>query len=125
RTLIYSTALPPALAASAREALAISRTERWRRERLFELVARFREGAERLGVPVTGVEGPIQPIILGDCAQTAAVSAALMSRGMLVAGVRPPTVPEGTARLRISISAAHKEAHIDRLVGELAVLLCA
>ena len=125
RTLIYSTAMPPALAASAREALAILRTERWRRERLFELVARFREGAERLGVPVRGVEGPIQPIILGDCARTAAVSAALMSRGILVAGVRPPTVPEGTARLRISISAAHKEAHIDRLVDELAVLLCA
>ncbi|MGH8657171.1 MAG: 8-amino-7-oxononanoate synthase [Gammaproteobacteria bacterium] len=124
RTLIYSTAMPPALAASVREALSILRTEQWRRERLFELVARFREGAERLGVPVTGVEGPIQPIILRDCARTAAVSGALMARGILVAGVRPPTVPEGTARLRISISAAHKEAHIDRLVDELALLLC-
>ncbi|MGH8609694.1 MAG: 8-amino-7-oxononanoate synthase [Gammaproteobacteria bacterium] len=125
RTLIYCTAMPPALAASAREALAILRTEHWRRERLFELVARFREGAQRLGVPLMGVEGPIQPILLGDCAGTAAASAALMSRGIQVAGVRPPTVPEGTARLRISISAAHKETHIDRLVDELALLLCA
>lgn len=124
RTLIYSTAMPPALAVSASEALRVVKTEHWRRERLFALVRRFREGAQKLGIPLLPVGGPIQPILLGDCARALEISGALMSRGIFACAVRPPTVPEGTARLRININASHTEAHIDRLLDALASLLC-
>ena len=123
RSYIYTTATPPALAEATRAALRLVQSEGWRRERLIELVARFRAGAEQLGLPLTQSTTPIQPLIVGDAARALQLSQALNERGILISAIRPPTVPEGTARLRITLSAAHSEAQIDRLLGALAEVL--
>jgi 8-amino-7-oxononanoate synthase len=86
---------------------------------LTELVARFRAGAEQLGLPLTQSTTPIQPLIVGYAARAVQLSQALNERGILISAIRPPTVPEGTARLRITLSAAHSEAQVDRLLGTL------
>ena len=126
RSWVFSTAPPPALAAAARRALEILQAEPERRARLAANVRRFREGAAQLGIPAgTGdgaapVETPIQPLVLGDERRALALSARLMERGYWVAAIRPPTVPPGTARLRITLSAAHGSAQIDGLLEALA-----
>jgi 8-amino-7-oxononanoate synthase len=122
RTYVYTTALPPAVAAATRAALAIARTEPWRRERLAAHVARFRAGARTLGLTLLDSLTPIQPVICGEPAAALAASDALRGRGILVAAIRPPTVPAGSARLRITFSAAHDEADVDRLLEALASL---
>jgi 8-amino-7-oxononanoate synthase len=119
RTYIYTTALPPALAEATCESLRLVREEAWRRDHLRFLVARFREGAAELGLQLAESETPIQPLIVGRAGPTLAASEALRERGILVTAIRPPTVPEGTARLRITLSAAHREEHVDRLVDAL------
>jgi 8-amino-7-oxononanoate synthase len=119
RTYIYTTATPPALAEAARAALALSIREGWRRERLAVLVARFRAGAAELGLALLPSATPIQPIVVGDAAVALAASAALRDAGLLVIAIRPPTVPEGSARLRVTLSAAHTEAQVDRLLAAL------
>ena len=119
RSYIYTTATPPALAEATRAALRLVQSEGWRRERLNELVVRFRAGAEQLGLPLTQSTTPIQPLIVGDAARAVQLSQALNERGILISAIRPPTVPEGTARLRITLSAAHSEAQVDRLLGDL------
>ncbi|MGH8124335.1 MAG: 8-amino-7-oxononanoate synthase [Rhodanobacteraceae bacterium] len=120
RTFVYTTALPPALAAAACAAVCIARTEDWRREKLRTLIARFRAGAAQLDLPLMASPSAIQPIVLGDAARTVAVSRALEAGGLLVTAIRPPTVPAGKARLRITLSAAHEEADVDRLLDALA-----
>ena len=120
RTYIYTTASPPALAEAARAALALSIHEGWRRERLTVLIARFRAGAAELGLPLLPSATPIQPLRIGDAAAALAASAALRAEGLWVTAIRPPTVPEGGARLRITLSAAHSEAQVDRLLDALA-----
>jgi len=120
RTYIFTTASPPALAAATRAALAIVRTEHWRRERLRELVVRFRRGAEQLGLPLVPSQTPIQPLLVGDPERALAMSQALLARGLLVTAIRPPSVPVGESRLRITFSAAHEDAHVDRLLAALA-----
>jgi 8-amino-7-oxononanoate synthase len=107
RTYIYTTATPPILAAVLRESLNILRTEDWRRERLAELVIAFRQALERHAPKLIESRTAIQPLVLGEANQAVAVSRALKARGFVVPAVRPPTVPAGTARLRISLSAAH------------------
>ncbi|MFO7563134.1 MAG: aminotransferase class I/II-fold pyridoxal phosphate-dependent enzyme [Enhygromyxa sp.] len=119
RSYIYTTALPPAVAEATRESLRIIREEGWRREHLQSLVARFRAGAERLGLDLIPSSTPIQPLLVGGAGPALAISEALRERGVLVGAIRPPTVPEGTARLRITLSAAHSEAHVDRLLEAL------
>ncbi|WP_092993273.1 8-amino-7-oxononanoate synthase [Thiohalomonas denitrificans] len=119
RSYIYTTALPPAVAEATRESLRIVREEGWRREHLQSLVARFRAGAERLGLDLMPSSTPIQPLLVGGAGPALAISDALRERGLLVGAIRPPTVPEGTARLRITLSAAHSEAHVDRLLEVL------
>ena len=89
---------------------------------LRRLVERFRAGAASIGLPLTGSPTPIQPIVLGDAARALGWSAALESQGLLVAAIRPPTVPQGSARLRVTLSAAHGEAQVDRLLDALAAL---
>jgi 8-amino-7-oxononanoate synthase len=123
RSWVFSTAPPPALAAAAREALRIQRDEPGRRARLFESIARFRSGAAQLGIPVGDSATPIQPIVLGDERRVLAASAALLARGFWVAAIRPPTVPKGTARLRVTLSAAHESAQVDALLEALAAAL--
>ena len=120
RPYIYTTALPPALAAASLAAVRLARRDHWRREKLAALVQRFREGAQRRGLPLQPSDTPIQPLHCGDEARALAMAASLERMGCWVAAIRPPTVPEGGARLRITLSAAHAEADIDRLLDALA-----
>jgi 8-amino-7-oxononanoate synthase len=119
RSYIYTTALPPALAEATLTAVALVRDEHWRRERLRQLVARFRAGADALGLPLMPSTTPIQPLLAGEAARALAWSRALEADGVLVTAIRPPTVPRGSARLRITLSAAHEEADVDRLLDLL------
>ncbi len=122
RTYIYTTALPPAVAEAARASLQIVRSEEWRRERLQSLVDRFVEQATQMGLSLTGARTPIQPVILGSPEAAVAASRTLRAQGILVPAIRPPTVAPGTSRLRITFSAAHEPAHVDRLLQALAPL---
>lgn len=119
RHYIYSTAPPPALAVATLESLAIAREEGWRREHLVALIQRFRAGCARLPFRLLPSSTPIQPLIVGESADALVLSAALEQRGVLVTPIRPPTVPAGTARLRITLSAAHTTADVDRLLSAL------
>jgi 8-amino-7-oxononanoate synthase len=121
RTFVYTTAMPPALAAATCEAVHIARREDWRREKLRALIARFRSGAMELGLPLADSVTAIQPIVLGDAARTVAASISLEGRGFLVTAIRPPTVPAGSARLRVTLSAAHEEQDVDRLLDALSL----
>lgn len=120
RTYIYTTALPPAVAAATRASLRLVSAESWRREHMRNLIARFRAGVEALGIPLLPSTTPIQPVPIGDPARTLAIATRLREAGFLVGGIRPPTVPPGTARLRIALSAAHTETQIDALLSALA-----
>jgi 8-amino-7-oxononanoate synthase len=119
RSYIYTTALPPAVAEATRVSLAVVRREPWRRDHLRDLVARFRRGASELGLALMPSETPIQPLVLGSAERALTWSRALEARGILVTAIRPPTVPEGSARLRITFSAAHSEADVDSLLAAL------
>ncbi len=119
RSYIYTTALPPAVAEAARAALQLIREEGWRRERLRALVTRFRTGAGELGLPLLPSETPVQPLMVGETERVLRMGEALRGRGFLVGVIRPPTVPRGAARLRITLSAAHTESDIDRLLDAL------
>lgn len=123
RSYIYTTALPPAVAAATRESLRLADTESWRRERVLAHVERFRAAALASGLTLTPSSTPIQPIILGSAARALAASDALWTRGIWVAAIRPPTVPDGSARLRVTLSAAHRDADVERLVETLAAVL--
>jgi 8-amino-7-oxononanoate synthase len=120
RTAIFTTAMPPALAAAMRVGLRVLREDVLRRTHLHALIARFRAGAQQLGLPVADSRTPIQPLIVGDETRALALSAALQAQGFLVSAIRPPTVPAGTSRLRITLSAAHSEAQVDALLEALA-----
>jgi 8-amino-7-oxononanoate synthase len=103
-----------------RAALALLREEAWRRAKLASLVARFRRAATGAGLPLLESYTPIQPVLLGDNASALRASRALEANGFLVAAIRPPTVPEGQARLRVTLTALHSEAQVDMLVRTLA-----
>jgi 8-amino-7-oxononanoate synthase len=122
RSYVYTTAPPPAVAQATRASLRIARQESWRRERLSQLVSRFREEAMTLGLPLMDSETPIQPILAGSTEQALVWSRQLEEQGILVSAIRPPTVPDGSARLRITFSANHTERHLDRLLAALAKL---
>jgi 8-amino-7-oxononanoate synthase len=122
RTYIYTTALPPAVAEATRASLKIVQMETWRRKHLFGLVEHFVNGARNLGLRLADSQTPIQPVIFGDAEQALAASEYLRDQGILVAAIRPPTVPRDTARLRITFSAAHEIAHVDRLLDALSRL---
>ncbi len=119
RTYIYTTALPPAVAAATRQALKKLRLENWRREHLHSLVACFRDGARRRGLPVSDSSTPIQPLLLGSEGKALAASRRLAEFGYRVTAIRPPTVPVGTSRLRITLSAAHSEVEVEGLLAAL------
>ncbi|HHM05311.1 MAG TPA: 8-amino-7-oxononanoate synthase [Gammaproteobacteria bacterium] len=122
RSYIYTTALPPALAHATLASLRLAREEQWRRDRLAALVARFRAGAGQLGLELLPSATPIQGMVAGTAARVLAWSAALRDRGVYVSAIRPPTVPEGGARLRITFSARHTVEQVDRLLAALASL---
>jgi 8-amino-7-oxononanoate synthase len=119
RTWIYTTATPAAVAVATRAALQRVVEDEWRRLHLRELVTRFRAGATQLGLALADSPTPIQPLIVGDSGRAMRLSQALRGEGVLITAIRPPTVPEGTARLRITFSAAHTEAQVDRLLAAL------
>lgn len=122
RTYIYTTAVPPAVAAAARTALRIMRRQAWRREKLRANIARFRDGASALGLQLPAFMTPIQPLPVGDAHRAIQASEALIAAGFRVAAIRPPTVPAGGARLRVTLSAGHDDTHIDRLLDALVQL---
>ncbi|MBP6700851.1 MAG: 8-amino-7-oxononanoate synthase [Halioglobus sp.] len=120
RTYIYTTALPPAVAGASLESLRVVQEESWRREHLARLISRFRRGAGELGLPLLASNSAIQPLPVGDAAAALALSERLKQRGLLISAIRPPTVPAGTSRLRITLSAAHTDAQLDQLLEQLA-----
>lgn len=123
RSLIFSTAPAPALAAAAREGVAQARAGDDRRRHLMRLIARFRRGAAELGLPLGASDSPIQPLVLGAEERALAASDALLARGYLVGAIRPPTVAPGTSRLRITLTAAHSDLQVDGLLAALAAVL--
>ena len=120
RPYVYTTALPPAQAAASLAAVKLARREHWRREKLDAAIARFRAGAQKRGFDLMASTTPIQPLVVGDDAQTLAYAQALEAQGFWVSAIRPPTVPEGKARLRFTLSALHTPAEIDALLDALA-----
>jgi 8-amino-7-oxononanoate synthase len=122
RTYVYTTALPPAVAEATRASLRIVQAEGWRREALNARIAQFRTGAAQLGLKLLDSPTPIQALILGEAQAAVAASDALRARGILVAAIRPPTVPAGSARLRVTFSAQHSAQHVERLLEALATL---
>lgn len=123
RTYIYTTAMPPALAAATLTSLKLVQTEHWRREKLAALISRFRAGMARLPLQLLPSATAIQPVLIGDSEQTLKFSEQLLQAGILVTAIRPPTVPAGTARLRITLSAAHSEAQVDSLLAAFSKIL--
>lgn len=119
RTYIYTTAMPPAMAAATRRSLELCQAEGWRRERLAKLVAWFRDEAMALGYRLMESWTPIQPLIVGPSDRAMALSEALARRDILVPAIRPPTVPQGEARLRLTFSASHTDEHMERLLEAL------
>lgn len=119
RTYIYTTALPPAQAAITLAALEIVRNEEWRREHLKALVERLRSGCRDRQIELMPSETPIQPVIVGDNQRALEISEHLRSNGLMVFAIRRPTVPAGSERLRITLSASHSMADIDRLLDAL------
>lgn len=119
RTYIYTTAIPPAVAAATLESLRIVETADERRAHLHGLIRRFRDGAAGLDAQPMASATPIQPLVVGSAERALAVSDALLAEGLLVTAIRPPTVPPNTARLRVTLSAAHTQAQVDRLLEAL------
>jgi len=120
RTYIYTTALPPAVAAATSKSLEIIQRETWRREHLQNLIAQFRRGAEQIGLQLFSSDTAIQPLLIVSAAEALRWSEALAVRGFWISAIRPPTVPANSSRLRITLSAAHSEKQIEQLLTALA-----
>ena len=123
RTYIYTTALPPAVAAATRAALALIDSESWRRQKLQTLIARFQQGAAERGIPLMASPTPIQPVLIGDDEKVIKIGEYLLAAGFWTGAIRPPTVPVGSARLRITLTAEHQAEQIDALLDVLATAL--
>jgi 8-amino-7-oxononanoate synthase len=119
RSYIYTTAMPPLLSAALFASLKLIEGEAWRRERLRELAAALRQGLKLRRWRLMDSTTPIQPVIIGANQEVLAVSEALSERGIWAPAIRPPTVPKGEARLRISLSAAHSLEDVAKLAGAL------
>lgn len=123
RSYIYTTAMPPSIAAGTRVGLRLLQTESWRREHLTELINYFKHEAALLKLPLMESNTAIQPLLIGDANAALALSAALEAKGFWVSAIRPPTVPAGSARLRITLSAAHSKEQVEQLLQALAELM--
>lgn len=119
RPYIYTTAFSPAMAEAIRASLKLVQKDRWRREYLGQLIQRFRHRCEDLGLNVLPSATPIQALVLGDVETTLRASQALLEAGLFVSAIRPPTVPEGTARLRVTFSAIHTADQFQKLLDGL------
>ena len=123
RPYIYTTALPPAVAAASLASLQIISQDAGRSEHLGQLIAQFRQGAAELSLPLMASSTAIQPLLIGDSERALKVSDQLARRGFMLSAIRPPTVPAATARLRITLSAAHSEQQVQQLLDALAEVL--
>ncbi|MDE2389042.1 MAG: 8-amino-7-oxononanoate synthase, partial [Betaproteobacteria bacterium] len=119
RSYIYTTATPPALSHALLASLRLIEQDEWRREALAQHIAQLKRGLQSLPWKLLPSSTPIQPLLIGDSAEAVRISQELRERGILVPAIRPPTVPQGTARLRISLSAAHQPQDIARLIDAL------
>lgn len=119
RTYVFTTASPPMLATALLASIELIESEAWRRERLRALIERLRAGLEGLPWRLAPSQTPIQPLIVGGNRAALELMRALQERGIWAPAIRPPTVPAGSARLRITLSAAHTIEHVDRLTAAL------
>ena len=124
RTFVYTTAQPAAVAAASLASLVLVRTENWRREKLQTLIEQFRKGAAELGLATMNSLTPIQPIMIGDDKKAIVIGQELESRGFLLGVIRTPTVPLGSARLRVTLSTNHTEQNIKQLLEALEDVIC-
>lgn len=119
RSLIYTTGLPPAVTGGLLEALKIVRTEPWRRERLLAKAADFRKSLKQAGFDTLASESQIIPIVVGSAGQALEFSRRLGAENLLVTAIRPPTVPAGTARLRVTLMATHRDEDLAMALEKL------
>lgn len=119
RSYIFTTAMPAAVAAATRKSLQLLEEETWRREHLQNLIKQFRYGAEELSFNLVDSITAIQPIIIGESEQALSLSEKILEKNILISAIRPPTVPEGTSRLRVTFSATHTEKHVEKLLTAL------
>ena len=119
RSYIYTTALPPAVAVASSASLQLLQSQQWRRDKLNQLISRFRSGVSQIGLKLMESETAIQPILIEDNQQVLAIGEQLRNFGFMVGTIRPPTVPVGQARIRITLSAGHSEQQVDALVDAL------
>lgn len=117
RTFIYTTGLPPAACGASLGAFEVLISEPERVEKLWDNAKKIRDGLRALGHDIPRGAGPIMPVIVGENDEAVKMSAKLLEEGILVVAIRPPTVPKGTARLRLSVSAAHTDEHIEKLIN--------
>ena len=120
RTYIYTTAQPPAIAVATIESLRLIKNEPQHRENLQRNIDYFKQCANESSLTLSNSDTAIQPIIIGDVEKTVQLSQSLLDKGLLITAIRPPTVPKGTARLRITLSATHTKTQIDLLVDSIA-----
>jgi len=119
RSFIYTTAMPPAVACAAREGLSLIENEPQRRRKLWENTDFFREGLKEAGFDTLNSRTPIIPLAIGDASRAFEFSQKLFKRGIFVPAIRPPTVPVNTARLRISLTAAHQRKHLEETLEQI------
>lgn len=119
RTYIYTTAMSPALAQTTREALLKVQKESWRRQHLHDLIHQLRQGLADMPFRLLQSITPIQPLIVGDELTAIKIQQELFAQGIWLAAIRPPTVPQGTARLRITLTASHSAEDVDKLIRAL------
>ncbi len=119
RSYVFTTAMPAAVAEATRTSLKLLIKDSWRRDKLSSLVQRFQLGANQLGLSIMPSNTAIQPLLIGDSQKATAISESLLNQGFLVSAIRPPTVPKGEARLRITFSANHQDQHVDQLLDAL------
>ena len=123
RPYIYTTALPPAVAAASLASINVIREDNGRREHLQHLIKHFKQLAGQAGLTLMPSDTAIQPLLVGDSAKALSLSEALQARGFLVSAIRPPTVPNNTARLRVTLSAAHSEQQVKALISALELVV--
>jgi len=123
RTFVFTTALPPSACGAALAALDVLRAEPERRHRLRQLSVRMKDGLEWLGFSMAGVVAPIFPVVLGEEEKALEASRRMRESGFFVRAIRPPTVPKGTSRLRVSLTAAHTAEQVDGFLSALREVL--
>lgn len=119
RSYIYTTAPPSAVAVATSASLELVKNDQWRRDKLNQLISRFRHGAEQIGLRLMNSNTAIQPVLMASDTELLETNKKLLESGFMVGAIRPPTVPKGTGRLRVTLSASHSEQQVDALLDAL------